>query len=129
MCLHFMVLFCFPSVACESGLLSSLDSNDSPKDWVVPLIVTTKGPLHISRECTGLFCGWADESPQTTLPPLPTGSYGPYQEIALLTEKDITGWWSVQIVWYGCVISYNYLFQPTLQQLRKSLQPRRLNQV
>ena len=104
MCLYFMVLFCFPSVASKCGLLASLNSNDPPKDWVVPLVVTTKGPVHISRECTGLFCGWADESLQTTWPPLPTGSYGPYQEIALLTGEDFTGWWSVQIVGVSVVL-------------------------
>ena len=98
MCLYFLVLFCFPGVASECGLLASLDFEDNypPKDWLLPLVVTTKGPLPILRECTGLFCGWAEES-RTTLPPLPTGVYSPYKEIDLLTEKEITGWWGVKI--------------------------------
>ena len=124
-----MVLFCFPGVASECGLLASLDFEDNypPKDWLLPLVVTTKGPLPILRECTGLFCGWAEES-RTTLPPLPTGVYGPYKEIDLLTEKEITGWWGIRIV-VNVFIKYNYFFQLSLHELRKYLLPKGLEQV
>ena len=92
MCLYLIVLFCVPEVASECGLLSSLDFEDNypPKEWLRPLVATTKGPLPLLRECNGLFCGWAEED-RTTLPPLQTGVYGPYKEVALMAEKETTG--------------------------------------
>ena len=92
MCKFLIVILFVPGASSECGIFSSLDFEDNypPKDWLRPLATTTRAPMPVIRQCNGLFCGWMEED-QATLPPLQTGVYGPYKEVALTAEKETTG--------------------------------------